>query len=42
MKIKTKGLYKDDAQVIKAIGLKLYVNENNPNEHTIIKLQKLF
>lgn len=35
------GLYNDDAQVIKAIGLKLYVNENNPTEHTIIKITKI-
>lgn len=35
------GLYKDDAQVVRAIGTKLYVNEEHPEEHTIIKITKI-
>lgn len=35
------GLYKDDAQVVRVVGTKLYVNEEHPTEHTIIKITKI-
>lgn len=35
------GLYKDDAQVVRVVGTKLYVNDEHPTEHTIIKITKI-
>jgi len=35
------GLYKDDAQVVKLVAIKLYTNELNPEEHTVIRITKI-
>jgi len=36
-----KGLYGDDAQVIRVIGTKLYTNEDNPEPKTKVRITKI-